>query len=59
MTTSLLTQEQRRQWLIDALLAEDERYAGIQMPTDEEGQRRLLRALFNVRPPMPANDEFL
>ncbi|MBR1827917.1 MAG: protein-ADP-ribose hydrolase [Atopobiaceae bacterium] len=54
-----MTQEQRRQWLIDALLAADERYAGIQMPTDEEGQRRLLRALFNVRPPMPANDEFL
>jgi len=53
------TQEQRRLWLIDAMLAEREEYAGIDVPTDDEGQRKLLRALFNVRPPEPVSDEFL
>ena len=53
------TQSRRRRWLIDALLAEREEYAGIDVPEETEGQRRLLRALFNVRPPEPVSEEFL
>ena len=42
-------------FLIDALLAEMPEYreqAG-QFPPDDTSQRRLLRSLMNVRPPMP------
>ena len=53
------TQDERRQWLIQALLAERPEYAEIEVPHDVEGQRALLRALFNVRPPEPACEEFL
>ena len=53
------TQSRRRRWLIDALLAEREEYASIDVPQEAEGQRRLLRALFNVRPPESASEEFL
>ena len=59
MTDRPQTQDSRRLWLIDALLAERTEYAHIEIPEDAESQRRLLRALFNVRPPEPASDEFL
>lgn len=52
-----MTQSERRRWLIEALL--DERKERIEIPDDEKSQKRLLRALFNVRPPMPASREFL
>ena len=54
-----MTQDERRLWLIDALLAERPEYAGMQAPDDENDQRMLLRALFNVREPKPADSEFL
>lgn len=54
-----MTQEERRLYLISSLLAEDARYRGIKIPTGEAEQRRLLRSLFNVRPPRPVSDEFL
>lgn len=52
-----MNQEQRRIYLIEYLLFE----SGLQMqvPTDEYGQKRLLRALFNVRMPSLASEEFL
>lgn len=53
------TQDERRLWLIDALLAERAEYAEIDVPSSVDGQRRLLRALFNVRPPEPTGDDFL
>ena len=34
-------------------------YAGYQIPEDEQGQRDLLRAFFNVRLPAPSSAEFL
>ena len=34
-------------------------YSKYEMPSDEQGQRDLLRALFNVRMPAPADEEFL
>ena len=53
------TQGERRLWLIQALLAEHEEYAGIDIPDDVTGQRSLLRALLNVRPPERPSDDFL
>ena len=54
-----VTQDERRAWLIAWLLAERPEYADMQVPEDEEGQRQLLRALMNVRAPLPVSDEFL
>lgn len=55
-----MTQEERRRWLIGALLEErPDEYAGVRMPEDEPGQRRLLRALLNLRPPVPADEALL
>lgn len=54
-----MTQTERRQFLIRALLAEDPRYRDAGIPGDAQGQRDLLRALMNVRPPKPADETFL
>lgn len=54
-----MTQTERRLYLIEALLAEQPQYAGTEIPADAQAQKRLLRALFNVRPPRPAGAEFL
>lgn len=53
------TQEERRLWLIRYLLAELEDGTKVAIPGDAEGQRGLLRALMNIRPPEPVSDEFL
>ena len=52
-----MTQTERRLFLIRALLAENAYKETI--PGDEAGQKYLLRALMNVREPLPASDEFL
>lgn len=52
-----MNQTERRKFLIEYLLEEggyDEK-----IPVREEEQKRLLRALFNVRMPLAATDEFL
>lgn len=55
-----MTQDERRRWLIQALIDEQaERYGEIEIPQDEGGQRRLLRALLNLRPAMPASEALL
>ncbi|NLL40128.1 MAG: protein-ADP-ribose hydrolase [Clostridiales bacterium] len=54
-----MTQDERRLYLIEKLLEENPGYANEQIPADEEGQWRLLRSLMNVRPAMPADEEFL
>ena len=54
-----MTQSERRRFLIQTLLAENSEYAGIDIPQDEYGQKRLLRSLVNVRPALPASEEFL
>ena len=54
-----MTQEERRRRLIEALKAEREEYAGIVVPDGEQRQRDALRALLNVRLPMPASEELL
>ena len=52
-----MTQDERRVWLIRALL--DEQGYRNEIPRDVFEQKRLLRGLFNVRPPEPISDEFL
>ena len=54
-----MTQEEQRRYLISALLAEEAQYQSIVIPEDAQEQKDLLRALMNVRPPMPINEEFL
>lgn len=54
-----MTQEERRIYLIQALLREQPRYAGLEIPGSQEARKRLLRALLNVRPAMPASETFL
>lgn len=52
-----MTQNERRKYLIEYLLSERKQQAVI--PDDIDGQKRLLRALFNVREPKAASKEFL
>lgn len=52
-----MTQSEKRLYLIRALLRE--RREDLSVPQEEQAQKRLLRALFNVRPPIPADEEFL
>ena len=55
----LKTQQERRRWLIHALLEEMPQYQYPVFPYTQERQERLLRSLMNVRPPMPVSEEFL
>lgn len=52
-------QEEKQLYLIKSLLDEMPQYKNISIPGDASGQWRLLRSLFNVRPPYPASSEFL
>ncbi len=54
-----MIQDERRVCLINALLGEDTRYRGMELPADAFRQKRLLRALFNVRMPKPVSQDFL
>lgn len=56
-----MTQSECRRFLIEALFAEDPRTAdgNIRIPSQSEDQRRLLRALMNVRPAAPVSEEVL
>ena len=54
-----MTQDKKRQYLITELLKERPEYADIFLPNDKTEQKKLLRALFNVRLPLPTDDAFL
>lgn len=54
-----MTQKERRLFLIEHLLKENLEYNEIKIPSGDDEQKYLLRALFNVRPPVTASDEFL
>lgn len=54
-----MTQNERRNYLIAALLKEQPQYSEIEIPLGEQEQKILLRSLFNIRMPMPVSDEFL
>lgn len=53
-----MTQEQRLNYLLEALLAERGQ-GGEAVPAKAGEKRRLLRALFNLRPPLEADATFL
>ena len=52
-----MTQAERRIYLIKYLL--NEQASEIRIPNDEAEQKLLLRGLLNVRPPVPASNEFI
>lgn len=54
-----MTQKEKRIYLIRELLKEQPRYRDIEIPENEQEQKRLLRSLFNVRMPQAASREFL
>lgn len=54
-----MTQTERRRFLLSRLLAEAPEYRQLAVPDDAAGQKQLLRALLNVRPPRDASPEFL
>lgn len=54
-----MTQEERRLFLLRALLAEEPRWQDIAIPADAQGQCDLLRSLMNVRPPRAIAPEVL
>ncbi len=54
-----MNQQQRREFLIQYMLKENEEHRSIRIPEDEESQKRLLRGVFNVRPAAAATTEFL
>lgn len=56
-----MSRKEQIQFLITILLGELPAYReqAAQFPEDEYSQRRLLRSLMNVRPPMPLREDFL
>lgn len=54
-----MTQEERREYLIEYLLKEQLRFGKNKIPSEPQAQRDLLRSLMNVRFPNPVSDEFL
>ena len=54
-----MTQDERREYLIQYLLKEEIRFVIQNIPTDKQGQENLLRSLVNVRPPRPISTDFL
>lgn len=54
-----MNQLERRAFLIDYLRRESGREEETAFPADDAEQKRLLRALLNLRPPMEADAEFL
>ena len=54
-----MMQDKKRQYLITELLKERPEYADISIPKGETEQKKLLRALFNVRLPLPIGDDFI
>ena len=61
-----ITQEQRLTELVEAFKIDSGEYRDIKTPTDEDGKRRLLRSLMNIRMPgdmspdtLQVQDEYL
>lgn len=54
-----MTQDERLDFLIRYLLAEQKEYADIRVPGTLSEKRRLLRSLMNVRLPVPIDKDFL
>ena len=57
--TEKMTQEQRLDILVEAFKADSVQYKDLQTPEDNEGKRRILRSLMNIRMPRKMNDSIL
>ena len=53
-----MTQEKRRNYLIEHLKNENRSFRQLRVPQEERGQKDLLRSLMNVRPPKAIPEEF-
>ena len=54
-----MTHEEKRMYLIKELLLEESQYRYMEIPDDEEEQKRLLRGLMNIRAPHSIGSGFL
>ncbi len=54
-----MTQKERREYLIRYLLKESVQYADMEVPSNIDEQKQLLRALFNIRMPKDVSEEFI
>lgn len=54
-----MNQEEKRLYLIKYLLSENNKYSDVDIPSNKDEQKRLLRSLFNVRLPASIDEEFL
>jgi O-acetyl-ADP-ribose deacetylase (regulator of RNase III) len=54
-----MNQTEKRRFLIRSLLDEQPQYRNMEIPSDQIGQRRLLRSLFNIRMPGVIGEDFL
>lgn len=54
-----MTQEERLLYLIKYLISENGELKSLDIPTEENARKRLLRSLMNLRPPEPATKDFL
>ncbi len=54
-----MTHSARIAYLLDYFLSENPEHQNIAVPSDEEGQKHILRGLVNQRPPLPINPEIL
>lgn len=54
-----MNQTERRRFLIQSLLQENVEYRGLNIPTNAEEQRQLLRGLMNLRAPQQIDADFL
>lgn len=54
-----MTHNEKRIYLIQELLSEFPQYRKMKIPNCSEEQKALLRSLMNIRPPRPANADFL
>ena len=57
--TEKMTQEQRLDILVEAFKADSVQYKDLQTPEDNEGKRRILRSLMNIRMPKKLDDSVL
>ena len=53
------TQEQRLDYLVEEFKADSGEYKDLKIPADQEGKRRILRSLMNIRMPKRLPDEVL
>ena len=53
------TQDQRLDYLVEAFKADSGEYIDLQTPADQEGKRRILRSLMNIRMPKALPDSIL